>query len=43
MPEKRCGRVGVLGSLRRWRSEEIIQSNTSSPRGSKVLLESQRG
>ena len=43
MPEERCRRVGVSGSLRGRRSEEIIQSNTSSPRGSKVLLESQRG
>ena len=36
-------KVGVSGSLRGRRSEEITQSNTSSPRGSEVPLESQRG
>ena len=36
------GRVGVSGSLRVRRSEEMTQSNTSSPRGSEVPLESLR-
>ena len=43
LPEERWRRVGVSGSLRRRRSEEITQSNTSSPWGSEVPLESQRG
>ena len=33
----------MSGSLRGKRSEEMAQSNTSFPRGSEVLLESQRG
>ena len=41
--EERFIRVGVSGSLRGRRSEEMTQSNTSSPRGWEVLLESQRG
>ena len=41
LPEERLGRVGVSGSLRGRRSEEMTQSNTSSPRGSEVPLESQ--
>ena len=35
--------VCVSGSLRGRRSEEKMQSNTSSPWGSRVPLESQRG
>ena len=41
--EERWRRVGVSGSLRARRSEEMTQSNTSSPLGSEVPLESQRG
>ena len=41
--EERWRRVGVSGSLRGKRSEEMAQSNTSSPRGSEVPLESQKG
>ena len=41
--KERWRRVGVSGSLRGRRSEEMTQSNTSSPRGSVVTLESQRG
>ena len=41
--EERWRRVGVSGSLRGRRSEDMTQSNTSSPRGSEVTLESQRG
>ena len=33
----------MSGSLRERRSEEMTQSNTSSPQGSEVPLESQRG
>ena len=40
--EEQCRRVGVSGSLRERRSEQMTKSNTSSPRGSEVLLESQR-
>ena len=40
--EERWRRVGVSGSLK-GRSEDMTQSNTSSPRGSEVPLESQRG
>ena len=40
--EERCRRVGVLGSLRGKRSEEMNQSNTSSSQGSEVPFESQR-
>ena len=43
LPEERWRRIGVSGSLRGRRSEEMTQSNTSSPRGSEVTLESQRG
>ena len=43
IPEERWRRVGVSGSLRGRRSEEMTQSNTSFPRGSEVPLESQRG
>ena len=43
LPEERWRRVGVSGSLRGRRSEEMTQSNTSSPQGSEVSLESQRG
>ena len=43
LPEERWRRVGVSGSLRGRRSEEMTQSNTSSPRGSEVSLESQSG
>ena len=34
--------VGVSGSMRGSRSEEMTQSNTSSPRGLEVTLESQK-
>ena len=40
---ERCKRVGVSGSLRGRRSEEMTQSNTSSLWGSRVPLESHRG
>ena len=40
---ERWRRVGVSGSLRGRRSEEMTQSNISSPRGSEVPPESQRG
>ena len=40
---ERWRRVGVSGSLRGKRSEEMTQSNTSSSWGSEVPLESQRG
>ena len=43
LPEEQWRKMGVSGSLRGRRSEEMIQSNTSSPRGSEVPLESQRG
>ena len=43
LPEERWRRVGVSGSLRGRRLEEMIQSNTSSSRGSEVPLEPQRG
>ena len=42
MPEERWRRVGVSGSLRGRRSEEMTQSNTSSLQGSEVPLEPQR-
>ena len=42
-PEERCRRVGMSGSLKGRRSEEMTKSNTSSPRGSEVPLESQEG
>ena len=35
--------IKISGSLRERRSEEMIQSNISSPRGSEVPFESQRG
>ena len=40
---EQCRRVGVSGSLKDKRLEEMTQSNTSSPQGSGVPLESQRG
>ena len=43
LPEERWRRVGMSGSLRVRRSEEMTQLNTSSLRGSEVPLESQRG
>ena len=43
LSEKGCKRVGMLKSLRGRRSEEMTQSNTSSPRGSEVPLEFLRG
>ena len=43
LPEERWRRVGVSGSLRGRRSEEMTQSNTSSPQGSEVHFECQRG
>ena len=41
--EEQWKRVGMSKSLRGRRLEEVIQSNTSYPRGSEVPLESQRG
>ena len=41
--EERWRKVGVSGSLREKKSEEMTQSNTFSPRGSEVPHESQRG
>ena len=41
--EERWRRVGVSGLLSGRRSEEMTQWSTSSPRRSKVPLESQRG
>ena len=41
--EERWRRVGVSGSLRERRSEEMTQSKTFSPQGSEVHFESQRG
>ena len=41
--EERCRRVGVSGSWRARRLEDMTQSNTSSPRESEVAHESQRG
>ena len=43
LPEERWRRVGISGSLRERRSEEMTQLNTSSPQWSEVLLESHRG
>ena len=43
LPEERWRMAGASGSLRERRSEEMTQSNTYSPRGSEVTLESQRG
>ena len=42
LPEERWRREGVSGSLRRRKSEEMTQLNTSSPRGSEITLVSQR-
>ena len=39
LPEERCRRVNMSGSLRERRFEEITQSNTSFPRGSGVSFE----
>ena len=41
--EERWRRMGVSVSLKGRRSEEMTQSNTSSPQWSEVPLESQRG
>ena len=41
--EERWKRFGMSRSLREKKSGEMTQSNTSSPRGSEVSLESQRG
>ena len=43
LPEERWRRVGVSGSLRGRKSEEMTQSNTSSPRGRKYLLSPKAG
>ena len=43
LPEERYRMVGVSGSLRGRRSEEMTQSNTFSPRGLEVPLEFQKG
>ena len=43
LPEERWRRVGVSGSLRGRRSEEMTQSNTSSERGRKYLLSPRDG
>ena len=43
LPGDRLKRLRVLGSLRRRSSKEITLMNTSSPRGSEVSFESQRG
>ena len=43
LPEERRRRVGMSESLWERRSEEMNQSNTSSPQGYKVPFESQRG
>ena len=43
LPVEQWRKMGGSGSLRRRRSEEMTQSNTSYPRGSEVPLESQRG
>ena len=43
LPVERRRRVGVSGSLRGTRSEEMTQLNTYSVRGSEVPLESTRG
>ena len=41
--EERWRKVGMSGSLRWRRSEEMTQLNTSSPRWSEVPLESHKG
>ena len=43
LSEERWRRVGVSGSLRGRRLEDMTQSNTSSPQVSEVPVESQRG
>ena len=43
LPEERCRRVSLSGSLRARTSEEMTQSNIFFSRGSEVSLESQRG
>ena len=43
LPEERWRRVGMSGALRGRRSEDMTQSNTSTPRGSEVPIESLRG
>ena len=42
LPKEQWKNVEMSGSLRERRSEEMTQSNTSSPRDSEVPLESQR-
>ena len=42
LPEDRWRRVGVSGSLRRRRSEEMTQSNTFFPQSRKYLLSPRR-
>ena len=42
LPEEQWRRVGMSGPLRGRRSEEITQSNTSSPQESEVPLEYHR-
>ena len=43
LPDDQWRRVGMSGSLRGRRSEEMTQSNTFSPWGSEVPFESHRG
>ena len=43
LPEEQWRRVSVSGSYRGRRSEEMTQSNTSSPEGLEVPLEFQKG
>ena len=43
LPEEQWRSVGMSESLKGRRSEEMTQSNTSSPWGLEVLFESQRG
>ena len=41
--EEQWRRAGMSGSLRGKRSEEMTQSNASSPQGLEVSFESQKG
>ena len=43
LAEEQWRRIGMSGSLRGWRSEEMTQSNISSPQGSELPFESQKG
>ena len=43
LQEEQWRRVGVAGSLSGRRSDEMAQLNPSSPRGSEVSFDSQRG